>query len=121
MRPEDRDAASLWDALEAARRISSYVEGTSFDDSMTNSMMRAAVERELTTIGEALNRLSPAVLQSHPDIAVPAIVSLRNRIIHEYERIEHRKIFAIATERVPELIDQLSAALPPIPPDPESE
>lgn len=121
MRPEDRDAASLWDALEAARRISSYVEGKSFDDYMASSMMRAAVERELTTIGEALNRLSPVVMQSHPEIAIPAIVGLRNRITHEYEKIEHRKIFAIATEQVPELVDQLTASIPPVPPDPEPE
>jgi len=45
MRPEDRDAASLLDALEAARRIVSYVEGMSLDDYKASDLKRAAVER----------------------------------------------------------------------------
>lgn len=121
MRPEDRDAASLWDALGAARRIGDYVAGMSFDEYMKSDITRSAVERELTVFGEALNRLSPAAARAHPEIAIPGIVGLRNRIIHEYESIEHAKIFTIATERIPELIAQLSAALPPVPPDPEPQ
>jgi uncharacterized protein with HEPN domain len=121
MRPEDRDAASLWDALAAARRIVRYVTGVSFSDYLSSDMIRAAVERELTVIGEALNRLSPAARDAHPEISLPAIRNLRNRIIHEYENIEQRTIFTIATERIPELIAQLSAALPPAPSDPEPD
>ncbi len=121
MRPEDRDAASLWDALEAARRISSYVGGITFDEYANSNITRAAVERELTIVGEALNRLSPVTTEAHPEISIPGIVGLRNRIIHEYEKIEHERIFTIATERIPELIAQLSAALPPPPDDPEPE
>ena len=119
MRPEDRDAASLWDALEAAKRIASYVAGVSFDDYLASTMRRAAVERELTVIAEALKRLSESTTNAHPEIAVPAIVGLRNRIIHEYETIEHAKIYAIATERIPELIEHLTPLIPPLPRDPE--
>ncbi len=121
MRPEERDAASLWDALEAARRISSYVSGLDFAEYVNSAITRAAVERELTIIGEALNRLSPEARKAQPEVSLPAIRGLRNRIIHEYEKIEQRTIFTIATERIPELIEQLSAKLPPIPLDPEPE
>jgi len=121
MRPEDRDAASLLDALEAAKRIVTYIEGMSIEDYTASNLKRAAVERELTVIGEALNRLSQSVRDANPDIAIPAIVGLRNRIIHEYEWIEDDMIFSIATLRVPELIDLLSRLIPPIPQDPEPE
>jgi uncharacterized protein with HEPN domain len=121
MRPEDRDAASLLDALEAAKRIVTYIEGMSIEDYRASNLKRAAVERELTVIGEALNRLSQSVRDANPDIAIPAIVGLRNRIIHEYEWIEDDMIFSIATLRVPELIDLLSRLIPPIPQDPEPE
>jgi len=121
MRPEDRDAASLLDALEAAKRIVTYIEGMSIEDYRASNLKRAAVERELTVIGEALNRLSQSVRDANADIAIPAIVGLRNRIIHEYEWIEDDMIFSIATLRVPELIDLLSRLIPPIPQDPEPE
>jgi uncharacterized protein with HEPN domain len=119
MRPEDRDAASLWDALEAARRIAKYVSRLDFTGYVDSDITRAAVERELTIIGEALNRLSPAAREAYPEIALPAIRGLRNRIIHEYETLEQETIFTIAKERIPELIERLSAALPPEPSDPE--
>jgi uncharacterized protein with HEPN domain len=121
MRPEDRDAASLWDALQAAERIVTYVMEMTFDSYMESAITRSAVERELTVIAEALNRLSEAMAASHPEISIGKIVGLRNRIIHEYERVEHHRIFAIAKDRIPELIKHLSAALPPAPPDPEPE
>ncbi|HEX7676679.1 MAG TPA: HepT-like ribonuclease domain-containing protein [Thermoanaerobaculia bacterium] len=121
MRPEDRDAASLLDALEAAKRIITYVEGMSLEDYIASDLKRAAVERELTVIGEALNRLSQAARNANPNIAIPAIVGLRNRIIHEYEWIEDDRIFSIVKVQVPELIDLLVRLIPPIPPDPEPE
>ncbi|HXA16531.1 MAG TPA: HepT-like ribonuclease domain-containing protein [Thermoanaerobaculia bacterium] len=121
MRPEDRDAASFLDALEAAKRIVTYVEGMSLEDYRASDLKRAAVERELTVIGEALNRLSQAARNENPNIAIPAIVGLRNRIIHEYEWIEDDRIFSIVKVQVPELIDLLVRLIPPIPPDPEPE
>ncbi len=121
MRPDDRDAASFLDALEAAKRIVTYVEGMSIEDYRASNLKRAAVERELTVIGEALNRLSQSARDANPDIAIPAIVGLRNRIIHEYEWIEDDRIFSIVKVQVPELIDLLARLIPPIPPDPEPE
>jgi uncharacterized protein with HEPN domain len=121
MRHEDRDAASLLDALEAAKRIVTYVEGMSIEEYRASELTRAAVERELTVIGEALNRLSQAARIANPNISIPQIVGFRNRIIHEYEWIEDEKIFSIATERIPELIEQLNRLIPPLPPDPEPE
>jgi uncharacterized protein with HEPN domain len=121
MRPEDRDAASLWDALQSAEKIVTYVAGMTFDGYMGSAITRSAVERELSVIAEALNRLSDTAVKAHPEISIGKIVGLRNRIIHEYERVEHERIFAIAMDRIPALIAQLSDALPPIPTDPEPE
>jgi uncharacterized protein with HEPN domain len=121
MRPEERDAASLWDALQAAKKIVTYVAGLTFDEYMVSAITRSAVEREVTIIGEALNRLSATAAKAHDHLPLAAIVGLRNRAIHEYDKVEHERIFSIATELVPELIAQLEKALPPIPPDPEPE
>lgn len=55
---DKKTAMYLWDALDACNDISNFLSevdiGQYFDDAKT----RAAVERKLEVIGEALNRVS---------------------------------------------------------------
>lgn len=44
--------------VESADAIADAVEGISFDGYSNSRLIRAAVEREFITIGEALNNLS---------------------------------------------------------------
>jgi uncharacterized protein with HEPN domain len=53
MQPEERNKAYLWDMLDAALAIEEFVSGKTFDDYLSNRMMRGAVERHLEIIGEA--------------------------------------------------------------------
>ena len=51
-------------------------------------MLRRAVEREIETVGEAMNR----ILQVDPDIDIPnarRIVQTRNKVIHHYDYIDN--------------------------------
>jgi uncharacterized protein with HEPN domain len=45
MRPEDRDAAYLWDILEAARTIEEFTAGVTQDDYLRDRKLQLAVER----------------------------------------------------------------------------
>jgi uncharacterized protein with HEPN domain len=45
----------VFDAVQACLAIEQFTEGTDFAGYMGNAMMRAAVERQLEIIGEALN------------------------------------------------------------------
>ena len=65
----------------ACCEIEKYSENKTYADYKTNSMFSSAVERKLTIIGEATNRLS-----KNCDIHLSsesAIIALRNRIVHE--------------------------------------
>lgn len=55
----------LEDVRRAVTLIASFAEGRSLEDYVADPMLRAAVERELEIIGEALNRLS----KSDPSVA----------------------------------------------------
>jgi uncharacterized protein with HEPN domain len=121
MRPEDRDAAHMYDAIEAGKGIANFVRGVTYERYLKDDLIRLAVERELTIIGEAVRRMSEAFRAAHPEIGWPKIIGLRNVLMHEYDEIDNHRIFVIATELVPELVAQLHALLPPIPPDPEPE
>jgi uncharacterized protein with HEPN domain len=121
MRPEDRDAAHMHDAIEAGNGIARYLGGCTYERYVADELTRLAVERQLTIIGEAVRRLSASFCNAHPEIPWSKIVGLRNVLMHEYDEIDHHRIFVIATDLVPQLVTQLQSLLPPVPPDPEPE
>jgi uncharacterized protein with HEPN domain len=47
----------LWDAREAAARIARFAQGKSLDDYLADELLRAAIERQFTILGEELGRL----------------------------------------------------------------
>jgi len=44
----------LWDAKESAARIARFAQGKSLDDYPADELLRAAIERQFTILGEAL-------------------------------------------------------------------
>jgi len=122
MRPEERDAAYLWDMLDAARTIHHLTTGFGGSEYMQDRKLQLAVERLLEIIGEAARRVSEAFRQTHPQIPWRGIIALRNVLAHEYGEIEHERIWSVVTERIPELITSIERMnLPSPPPDPEEK
>lgn len=115
MPPEDRDAAYVWDMLDAARTIQSFTIGVSLDDYLHDRKLQLAVERAIEIIGEAARLISPGLKAEHLDIPWSQIVAQRNVLAHEYGEIKQDRIWRVATGRIPELIGQLEPLLPPTP------
>ena len=115
MQPEERDAAYLWDMLEAAREIIQFVQGLTIDEFQQNKAVRYAVERQLLVIGEAANHVSGPFKAEHPDIPWAGIIAQRNVLAHEYGEILPERIWATARDRVPVLVKQLGLLVPPLP------
>ncbi|MGE5612070.1 MAG: DUF86 domain-containing protein [Bacillota bacterium] len=118
MPPEERDAAYLWDMLDAAKTVRSMIEGVAFDGYVRNRMLRLAVERAIEIIGEAACHVSPGFRQSHPDILWRGIMAQRHVLAHEYGDIDHELIWRVATVHIPDLIAKLEP-LVPLPPNEE--
>lgn len=78
----------LQDILDALISIEQFTTGViSFYQYRDNLMMKAAVERKLEIIGEAMNKASRLA----PDLEISSkqkIISLRNRIIHAYDAVD---------------------------------
>ena len=105
-------AKYLFDVLDAIQRIEGYLEGCDLDSYLGSDLLRSATERQLTTIGEALNKLSrsdPALIQgaSH----VPRIIALRNILVHAYAEVDARIVWAIVKRNLPTLRSQVEAQL----------
>ena len=114
MRPEDRDAAYLWDMLDAATAVSDFVSGVRAADYLRDRKLQLAVERAIEIIGEAARRVSEPVKSAHPEIPWQQMVAQRNVLAHEYGEIKHERIWLVATTHIPELVRLLKPLLPPL-------
>ncbi len=113
MRPEDRDAALLWDMREAAHAISTFMQGVNFARFEDDKMVRSAVERQFLIIGEAARQISPEFREQHPEVPWRGVVGLRNVLAHDYGEVLVERLWLYATQRIPELITLLDSLVPP--------
>ena len=93
----------LYDILTSVRSVKSFLgEKRDFSKFDNNMMMKRAVEREFTIIGEATNKM----LKLRPDVKVShtkKIIGLRNRIVHSYDNITYSLLWEIISIDLPEL------------------
>ena len=102
MRP--RTAALLEDIARACAAIDRFVGGRDLAMLGEDELLRAAIERQLTIIGEAVTqmaRLDQATADLIPDRR--AIVGLRNILVHAYGQVDHEVVADIVARDVPEL------------------
>lgn len=61
----------------------------------------------LTVLGEATKRLSPAVRARHPEVPWTDMAETRDRVVHHYEGVDWEILSAILTDDLPPLLPQL--------------
>lgn len=113
MRPSTDDPAFLWDMLDAALAVASFIESRTYRDYLQDRMLRGAVERHLEILGEAAGRISQPFQKDHPEIPWRQIIGLRNVLAHDYGEIKNDKIWFVATESIRPLIVALEPHIPP--------
>ena len=93
----------LFDIQESIDSIEKYFgERRDFKAYMANKMLRRAVEREFEIIGEAMGRIEK--LDSTLNISSKRqIISLRNRVIHGYDKIDNEIIWGTIVRHLPSL------------------
>ena len=115
MQPEQRDAALLWDMNKAAREITQFTEGITYNEFESQKILRYAVERQMLVIGEAAKGVSSTLKNAHPEIPWSTIIAQRNILAHEYGEILVERIWRVASERIPELVQLLVPLIPKLP------
>ncbi len=92
MRPEI--LGLLVDIRDAARFIAEDTAGASYEEFLRDRRMRQLVERNLTIIGEASNRLrrcDPEVAQRMTGIQ--RIIGMRNVMVHRHDVIDYERVW----------------------------
>ena len=84
--------------------------GKSFSTFTSNRMLKKAVERSFEIIGEAMRR----VLYEDAAISVrnaQKIVAFRNKISHEYDKLDDETLYSIVIKYLPELKEDVAKIL----------
>jgi len=108
-----RDDAYLLDILIAARKARKFVEGVTSDEFQRDEVMQNAVMRQLEIVGEAARRVCEDTRDAHPEVPWKELVGMRNRLVHEYFRIDIRKVWEAVKNDVPALISVIEPLVPP--------
>ena len=112
MLPDETDLAFMWDMYNAAREITEFTVGLDQNSFARNKIIRYAVERQITVIGEAARRVSDKFKEVHTEFPWKSIIAQRNVIAHEYGEILIERIWIVASVNVPELLSLLEPLIP---------
>ncbi len=113
-----RDEAYLLDILIAARKARKFLEDVSWEAFQQSELHQNAVIRSLEIIGEAARLVSDSARDAHPEVPWEEMIGMRNRLLHEYFRINVQTVWDTVQNDLPNLIRLIE---PLVPPDDEAD
>jgi uncharacterized protein with HEPN domain len=108
-----RDDAYLLDMLLATRKVQQFTQGVTWNQFQDDEMLQNAVMRLIQIVGEAARKVSPEFKQAHPEIPWQGIIGMRNRLVHDYFRIEPSRVWEVIEKDLPALIPLIEPLIPP--------
>jgi uncharacterized protein with HEPN domain len=107
----EREKKYLSDVLTAIERIEAFsADVRSFENYVQDLKTKSAVERQLAIVGEAVNKFLKEPGKNSLQNA-SRIVSLRNRIIHGYDNLDDAIIWAVITQYIKPLREEVTNLL----------
>ena len=101
----------LSDILQAIELIEDFTKSIStYDEFLNDLKTRSAVERQLSIIGEAVNKYD-SHLPVNPLSNARKIVGFRNRLIHAYDAVDASMIWAIIKNYILPLKEEVKLLL----------
>lgn len=106
----ERSKKYLSDILIALDFIKEFTADiNTYIDYQLDTKTKSAVERQLGIIGEAVNKYRQ---EGNPDLKqTQHIIQFRNRLIHAYDSVDDSIVWAIVTNHLPQLKDEVKILL----------
>ncbi|MGB7416666.1 MAG: DUF86 domain-containing protein [Thermosynechococcaceae cyanobacterium] len=108
----NRDEASLLDAVTFAKNVTQLIKGSNQETFERDLRTQSAVLYQIAVLGEAVKRLSMEYREQHPEIEWRAIAGMRDKIMHQYDRVDLGLVWQVTQEDLPKLLAQLTPLLP---------
>ena len=94
----------LYDILESIEKIEQYTANLTFEDFAANSMVVDAVVRNFEIIGEASSHIPDDIQSKYSEVPWFEMKGMRNIMVHEYFRVDHKIVWMTARESLPALV-----------------
>lgn len=78
--------------------IKSYLNNVSLEQFLSDGRLIDAVMYRLIQIAENIKFISFAFKEQHPEMGWDEIIGFRNRIVHDYDRIDYSIVYSVATK-----------------------
>jgi uncharacterized protein with HEPN domain len=98
-----RDEAYLLDMLQAAQDARSFTSGLTRSDFDKSRIAQYAVAHALQIIGEAAARVSDETRAKAPTVPWVQVIGMRNRLVHDYGRIDRDILWDTTSADIPAL------------------
>lgn len=76
-----------------------------------NIYLRLSAEAIVHRVGEAVARLPPSLIDTHPEIEFPLAKAMRNRIAHRYQSVDYEILWAALAVDLPQMSAQVAELL----------
>lgn len=107
MRSED--IVRIRHMIEAAESALMFVDRRQRAELDEDRMLQFALVRAIEIVGEAASKVSDESRAEMPNVPWPAIVGMRNRLVHAYFEINHEILWNTVSQALPELLVQLKS------------
>ncbi|MCX5919862.1 MAG: DUF86 domain-containing protein [Candidatus Melainabacteria bacterium] len=97
----------LADMLDCIATIETFVLPIGIDAVLTSRLHKDAIIRNLEVLGEAANQLPKNIKEKAPEVPWSQVISLRNRLIHEYHGVDWDILMPTILKDLPALKQQL--------------
>jgi uncharacterized protein with HEPN domain len=101
----------LEDILTAAEDAMSFTAGMSYEEFLEDKKTVFAVIRALEIIGEATKRISEDFKVRNPSLPWRTMAGMRDRLIHDYPKVDLSTVWGAVTQDLPKTIPQLRRLL----------
>lgn len=100
IRTEIQFMADIYEEIVSIQKVTLNIDYNTF---VSDAIKLKAVKYSLIIIGEASNKLSKETLAKYSQVNWKEIISLRNRIVHEYFGLKVRLLWDIISQELEKL------------------
>lgn len=101
MEPKREYLDYIQDMITSMQNALQFVENVAFPQMLADRKTLAAVSYEIMIIGEAASKIPSDVRALYPALDWRNIIGIRNRLAHDYGKIDYEKLWTILHEEIP--------------------